>query len=466
MKYKSFKDYVILQESEGVEENTDKDWRKKYIQIDPGFVPPPKMRSIIEAFLKSNEIKIMADTTKEVTMPKKSLFLVGGAVRDFLKGKTIKNYCLATDATPEQTAQILHSAGFKMENNGKKLNLTFKPREATVGDKKTWKVNKQDGSRKAISIIAEVDGEPFEINTLYKGPKGATGANSKVEFTNNPKQDSEGRDLTMNSLYIELTKSDGPNTKLYDPQGTGHHDVTQGIVKTIGGNVEKSFREDPIRIMRAIKFHCRFSKGELDKDINQAIAKLKEMDGVDKKSMTSEFIEGLLHPDIDPRCYVNMYKKTGLLKTLFPGVKFDPPDGVPTEMTDKKDKALSLAWLLQHNPVEQIEKLLDTENGYTPEDRRAVTFLLKLKEFNPKELGKFSKQKNGTGLSKQQIEDWVDMFNVKGTNRNRRPWWAKHVRKFAKYQPSVTWDDVLKSGREIEPGVLDSMELEKFMKDE
>lgn len=51
------------------------------------------------------------------------LFVVGGAVRDALLGKTPKDYDLATDATPDQVEQIMSDAGFKTLPTGKAFGV-------------------------------------------------------------------------------------------------------------------------------------------------------------------------------------------------------------------------------------------------------------------------------------------------------------------------------------------------------
>ena len=80
-----------------------------------------------------------------------------------------------------------------------------------------------------------------------------------------------------------------------------------------------------------------------------------------------------------------------------------------------------------------------------------MVFLLKLKEFDPERLPEFMKHREGTGLTAQQIRDWVDMFKIQGTNRYRRPWWANQVGAFSGYNRSVRWDDVVAAGKDICP---------------
>jgi len=472
MQRKSFAEFRNIREGNDpngdgdAQQAANKDWRKGFQQLEKGFIPPSKMRPVIEAFLKSSEIKLTNDTAKAPTMPKKSLFLVGGPVRDFIAGKSIKDYDLATNATPEQTAHILSNAGFKMAEDrsgktGKPLDLTFNPAPIQKGDKKYWFVKGRDASQdgKAFVISAVVDGEEFEIATFRKDAKVTDGA-AEVDFVDNPHQDASRRDLTINALYIELTKPDGENSKLYDPTGKGLHDVKNNAVRTVG-KAEDRFQEDKLRVLRAIRFHCRFGSGTtMDPDIEKAIPKFRHMEGVALERIRDEFLKGLLHPDVESARYISIYKRTGLLEKVFPGVVFDPPNSIPIEITDKKDKALALAWLLQHNPIEKVAEALgpsrrmgmeEKNTGWTAVERRAVLFLLKLKEFNPDQLPEFMKMREGTGLTNQQIRDWVDMFKIKGTNRHRRPWWSNHVAAFADHQRSTTWADAMQNGKDVCP---------------
>lgn len=465
---KTFQNYRALRENEENPANgeANKDWRKGFIKLEKGFIPPSKMRPIIEAFLKSGEIKLTTDTSKAPTMPKKSLFLVGGPVRDFLAGRSIKDYDLATNATPEQVAHILANGGFKMSDDrsgqqGAPLSLTFDPPKAQQGDKRTWYVKGRDASeaKKVFVIGAVVDGEDFDIATFRKDAKVTDGA-AAVDFVDNPHADASRRDLTINALYIELTSPDGENDKLYDPTGKGWHDVKNQKVRTVG-KAEDRFHEDKLRVLRAIRFHCKFGSGStMDDDIEKAIPKFRHMEGVALERIRDEFLKGLVSPDVDLKRYIPIYKRTGLLDKVFPDVTFDPPNSIPLEISDKKDKALALAFLLQHNPVEKVNQVLspsrrvgmeEKQTGWTDQERRAVVFLLKLKDFTPEQLPAFMKQRDGTGLSNQQIRDWVDMFKISGTNRHRRPWWANHVNAYADHQRGVTWNDAVVGGKDVCP---------------
>lgn len=401
-------------------EESNKDWKKEFIKLEKGFIPPSNLRPIVQAFADSNNISIMNDTSKEINMPKKNLYLSGGSVRDFLKNKTPKNYNLSTNATPEQIGIILDNAGFK--ENGE--------------DKKSWR--HQDGS-----IIANVGGDEFEIVTFKKpGQK-------ESEFTDNIEDDAQRRDLTINSMYIELSKADGENNKLYDPTKKGWYDAVHGNINT-NNDAEKSFREDKLRMMRTVRFHSQYGKGPIDKKIQKAIEELKsDLKDVPFEKIREEFLKGLLNIDIDPRKYLESYDKLGLLSKVFPDVELNL--NVPPDFSNKKDKILALAWILQDNPIEEVKRVLcssakiadsEQKTGWTAQERNAVVLLLKLKEFNLDDIDDLLETRKISGLSQEQIRNWVELFNVEG--RSTRPMWAKQVKLFAKFNPDskelLNWD--------------------------
>lgn len=399
---KSFKEFVrsksLLVKEQNEPEN--KDWKKEFIKIEKGFIPPSNMKPIIQAFTESNSIKIMNDTSKEITMPKKTLYLTGGSVRDFLQNKTIKNYNLATDATPEQITLILRNAGFVREDKSN-------------SDKKTYLINNK-------GAIVRVNRDEFEIKTFidFDGKE-----------TNSLTADAENRDITINSLYIELSKSDSENTKLYDPTKKGWYDIVHGNIRSVG-KAESKFKEDSLRIMRTIRFYSQYGKGPLDKEIQNAISELKsEINNLPKEKIKEEFLKGLTNPDIDPKKYLENYNKADLLNKVFPNVTLNLD--IPPDLSNKKDKILALAWILQNNSIDKVQNVLQDW-----EMKNSVICLLKLKEFDINHIDEFLDSKKIAGVSEEQIKNWVDLFNVGG--KSIRPKWSNAVKKFAKFKPDST----------------------------
>lgn len=405
---KSFKEFISLK-SQVIKEETNeskKDWKKEFIKLEKGFVPPSNLKPVVQAFADSNNISIMDDTSKEINMPKKNLYLSGGSVRDFLSNKTPKNYNLSTNATPKQIVIILKNSGFSEDNRNK-----------------TWE-------SKGNNIIAIVNGDEFKIETFSKPGK------NSPEFTDDMIEDAEKRDLTINSMYIELSKNDSENNKLYDPTKKGWYDITHGNIKSIG-NTEGKFREDKIRMMRAVRFYSQYGKGPIDKDIQKAISELKsDIKKLPKEEIKEEFVKGLVNPDIDPKKYLETYNKTGLLEQVFPNVELNLD--IPPDFSNKKDKILALAWVLQNNSTDKVKEVLSDWSH----EKNAVVCLLKLKDFNMDNIDELLESKKISGLSEEQIRNWVELFNVEG--RSPRPMWSKSVKRFARFRPDgkqlAGWD--------------------------
>jgi len=86
-----------------------------------------------------------------------------------------------------------------------------------------------------------------------------------LEITNDPKLDSMRRDLTINSLYYNI------DTGMVEDYTGGINDLKNMVLKT-PDEAKKTFAEDPLRILRALRFYSRYPNSKIDPSIIQAIA--------------------------------------------------------------------------------------------------------------------------------------------------------------------------------------------------
>ncbi|XP_029173206.1 CCA tRNA nucleotidyltransferase 1, mitochondrial isoform X1 [Nylanderia fulva] len=150
------------------------------------------------------------------------LRIAGGAVRDILMGKQPKDLDFATDATPLQMKEMF-----------------AKEEVRTINEK----------GEKHGTITARInDKENFEITTLRIDVL-TNGRHAQVEFTKDWKLDANRRDLTINSMYLDL---DG---KLYD-YFYGYEDLQRKRVVFVG-DAGLRIREDYLRILRYFRFYGR-----------------------------------------------------------------------------------------------------------------------------------------------------------------------------------------------------------------
>lgn len=182
-----------------------------------------------------------------------SAYAVGGCVRDVILGKEPHDWDITTSARPEQIAEI------------------FK-------DDKILEVGLQFGTSTIV-----LDGEPFEVTTyrrdgLYFDQRHP----DSVTFVDDIEEDLSRRDFTINAMAYSPTRG------LVDPFG-GQEDLENKTLKCVG-NPSDRFKEDAIRILRALRFSAVYELN-IDEKIKEAM--LSNLDGIDKISkerITKEFI--------------------------------------------------------------------------------------------------------------------------------------------------------------------------------
>lgn len=153
--------------------------------------------------------------------------VVGGAVRNALIDRPVRDVDLATTATPDEVMQLAQAAG-----------LAAHPTGIDHG-----------------TVTVVTDGRPFEVTTLRRDVE-TDGRHATVAFTASWEADAARRDFTINALYCA---ADGT---VYDTVG-GLDDLRQRRVRFIGDAKER-IREDYLRILRFFRFNAEYGNGQLD----------------------------------------------------------------------------------------------------------------------------------------------------------------------------------------------------------
>lgn len=138
-------------------------------------------------------------------------YIVGGAVRDLLVGRRPKDFDIATDATPPQLRRLFRSARL-IGRRFRIVHVYFGPEKWV--EVTTFRAEKQEGSENLFGTMEE---------------------------------DARRRDFTINALYYEPI-----DEQIVDYVG-GLDDVRGRKLRTLG-DAEASFREDPVRMIRALKY--------------------------------------------------------------------------------------------------------------------------------------------------------------------------------------------------------------------
>jgi tRNA nucleotidyltransferase/poly(A) polymerase len=376
------------------------------------------LRILIKAFEESPKIGLGYTTIQkgvgeiEPQLKKKTVYLTGGAVRDHLKGKTPRNYDLVTDATISEIRMILDNSDYHFtEIKPKELKFSKKYKELPENAPgKTYYVSRWDKEGKELEVTININKQVFEISPLSKTDKSRRIVPDKAEMAGSIEQDAANRDFTINALYIPLTNSDGDNADLIDPFGGIHHIANNEVVPI--GDFKERLKTEPLTGSRYIKFVSRFGKNAPNDIINNIKTVFSNLDDRPKE-INQEFMSGLDNSDTDPKKYINLYKKTGLLNLIFPDVEFD--DEFPEDF--KNDKFLSTAWLLRNLEPEKVKKIL-VAGGWKPQEACDISYLVclynwgKKNNYDPRMF--YDIKKTISGLSKNKIREWLEMCKLHG----------------------------------------------------
>jgi len=159
--------------------------------------------------------------------------LVGGCVRDLVQGRAAKDFDVATDARPERIEELF-------------------PESVGVGA--------------AFGVILVVDSETgakVEVATFRSDLAYSDGRRpDAVAFSRSAEEDVRRRDFTINGLLLDPRELTAEG-RLRDPAGGsvkdyvgGLPDLAAGLVRAIG-DPEARFREDKLRLLRAVRFAAR-----------------------------------------------------------------------------------------------------------------------------------------------------------------------------------------------------------------
>ena len=211
-----------------------------------------------------------------------TVYLVGGAVRDAILGLEPDDYDLATESLSDAIMEAL----------------------ASHSEYKVLEIGKAFG---VITVITPEGGE-YQIATFRKDI-GEGRRPESVEFAS-IEVDVARRDFTINALFYNMNTSE-----VLDFVG-GMEDLSNGVVRTVGNPIAR-FREDRLRILRAIRF-CSKSCFVLDDETSQAIKRDPRLNGVSGERIRAEFMKGLEYSE-RPEKYLNCLQSHGLMEEVFPG---------------------------------------------------------------------------------------------------------------------------------------------------
>ena len=163
-------------------------------------------------------------------------YVVGGYVRDYLLGINSTDIDICTNALPKNLMEIFNSNNMSNSEYG--------------------------------SFKIQTDKYTFDITTYRQEQKYINRHPTEITYINNLLTDLERRDFTINTMCMNQ------NGDIIDPL-KGCQDLQKRIIKSVG-NIKAKLQEDPLRILRAVRFSITLNF-KLDQQLKKEIIKNKEL---------------------------------------------------------------------------------------------------------------------------------------------------------------------------------------------
>ena len=243
----------------------------------------------IHSFFKSKRINhelisdSALDTLKILKKNNFDAFIVGGAIRDILMDYKPKDFDIATNATPEQVRSIFK----KSRIIGRRFKL--------------------------VHVI--YGREIIEVSTFRAKPR------QKIQMSNGVlkdneygsiKEDAERRDFTINALYYDVE-----DKNLIDFYG-GLRDIQDNQLRLIG-KPKLRYKEDPIRILRAIRFAAKLKMEIHSETLNEIRSSIDLLKSIPYSRLFDEVMKFFLTGHAQESMV--LFKKYNLSNIYFPSLE-------------------------------------------------------------------------------------------------------------------------------------------------
>lgn len=231
-----------------------------------------------------DQVKEIATTLQDANF---EVYLVGGPIRNILLEKSVKDWDLTSSATPDKMLSLFPDAFY---------DNSF----GTVG----IPLNKHTEDQMIVEVTT------FRTEYGYSDNRHP----DKISWGKNITEDLSRRDFTVNAMAVPLVKNELIFENVVDPF-SGQKDLEKKIIRAVG-NPKERFKEDALRLMRAIRFATQLGFS-IEKETLLAITQ----DASLIQNIASERIKVELMKILEseyPYDGILLLKNTGLLHYILP----------------------------------------------------------------------------------------------------------------------------------------------------
>jgi tRNA nucleotidyltransferase/poly(A) polymerase len=346
----------------------------------------------------------------------KSLYLVGGSVRDFLNKETPKDYDLATDATPDEI--LLITKDYKNHLHGESFGV--------------------------VVVYTEDTPEGFEIATFREdvyGDKLGETRNPDVLFTTIDK-DVLRRDLTFNALFYDLDKQE-----IIDLVG-GIDDIQNKVTRFVGEPVLR-IMEDPLRILRLIRFATRYGFSIDSKSLEAILNNVSTLNIIKRERIWEEVKKAFKQSDFTK--YMELLVECGIATNIFGDMLLN------TKIVECSTLELFFANLFKTNSTEYLLDTMKFKFKMEHDFSRKVVFFIDLLKLTPENSLEIFKKRD---ISKASTDELLEWYTLSGLRK------SKTHTAFLYFKPTVKANPLKEKGfKDRALGAeIKRLELENFNK--
>lgn len=217
------------------------------------------------------------------------IYLVGGGIRDLLSNRQVKDWDFTTNATPEEMLALFS-------------NAFYDNKFGTVGI--------------PLETLPETEHKGVVEVTTYRTEKGYADRRhpEKVEWGKTIEEDLSRRDFTINAMALRLDEETHGKYEIIDPY-KGQEDLKNNLVRAVGDPTLR-FKEDALRLMRAIRFATQLGFAIEPETLKAIIEDSRLLAEISKERIRDELLK-VLSSDF-PYDGIMLLKNTELLTYILP----------------------------------------------------------------------------------------------------------------------------------------------------
>lgn len=274
------------------------------------------------------------------------IYLVGGCVRDLLLKKDVKDWDFTTDATPKQILTLFPNGFYDNQFGTVGIPIKALSKSRIPLENKT----NLPAGRQVVEITT------FRTEHGYidrRHPK-------KVSWGKSIEEDLSRRDFTINAIALKLySQPQGLTHKIVDPF-KGQEDLKKKVIRAVG-DPKKRFKEDALRLIRAIRFATELLFTIENKTWKEFVNDARLLNEISKERIRDELLK-ILASDY-PYEGAMLLRNSGLLDYILP--ELSKGEGVSQERPGRHHKTdvfthnvLSLKFCTSKNPIVRFATLL------------------------------------------------------------------------------------------------------------